>query len=102
MQLMPKLLANNIGAKYFKDSKTVFLSLSPCEALDDLAEVMTTGYVSFTHDLTIMLKLQDPMNHICTYSPFIRYREHELPKSDIIFRHSKLYRPLKSTTISNK
>lgn len=60
MQLMPKLLANNIGAKYFKDSKTVFLSLSPCEALDDLAEVMTTGYVSPTQKLTIKLKLHDP------------------------------------------
>lgn len=49
MQLMPKSLANNIGAKYFKDSKTVYLNLTPCEALDDLSEVMGSGYFGCVH-----------------------------------------------------
>lgn len=47
MQLMPKPLVGNIGGQYLKDSKTVVFHPNPCEALDALSKVMSSGFVSF-------------------------------------------------------
>lgn len=46
MQLMPKQLIGNIGGQFLKDSKTVVFHPNPCEALDALSKVMSSGFVS--------------------------------------------------------
>lgn len=46
LQLLPKPVAQNIHSHYFKDSKSVYVNFSPCEALDNLAEVIASAYVS--------------------------------------------------------
>lgn len=46
LQLLPKPVAQNIHSHYFKDSKSVYVNFSPCEALDSLAEVIGSAYVS--------------------------------------------------------
>lgn len=43
---MPKPLAQNIQAKFFKESKTVYLNMNPCETLDELSEAIGSTYVS--------------------------------------------------------
>lgn len=46
MQLMPKQLIGSIGGAYLKNSKSVLFHPSPCDALDSLTKVMSTGFVS--------------------------------------------------------
>lgn len=47
MQLMPKQLIGNIGGAYLKNSKSVLFHPQPCEALESLTKVMSSGFVSF-------------------------------------------------------
>lgn len=46
MQLMPKALIGSIGGSYLKNSKSVFFVPQNCEALENLVQVMSNGYVS--------------------------------------------------------
>lgn len=46
MQLMPKQLIGNIGGAYLKNSTSVLFHPQPCEALDSLTKVMSSGFVS--------------------------------------------------------
>lgn len=46
MQLMPKQLIGNIGGAYLKNSKSVLFHPQPCEALESLTKVMSSGFVS--------------------------------------------------------
>jgi mediator of RNA polymerase II transcription subunit 25 len=48
MQLMPKQLIGNIGGAYLKNSKSVLFHPQPCEALESLTKVMSSGFVSST------------------------------------------------------
>lgn len=45
MQLMPKQLIVNIGGSYLKNSKSVLFHPTPCEALESLTNMMTSGFV---------------------------------------------------------
>ena len=47
MQLIPKTLISNFGGAHFKNARSVMFHPQDCEALDALAKVMSTGYVSF-------------------------------------------------------
>ncbi|KAI4492167.1 hypothetical protein M0802_009973 [Mischocyttarus mexicanus] len=44
MQLMPKQLIGNIGGSYLKNSKSVLFHPTPCEALESLTNMMTSGF----------------------------------------------------------
>lgn len=46
MQLMPKQLIGNIGGAYLKNSKSVLFHPQPCEPLESLTRVMSSGFVS--------------------------------------------------------
>lgn len=46
MQLMPKQLIGNIGGAYLKNSKSVLFHPQPCDALESLTRVMSSGFVS--------------------------------------------------------
>ena len=49
MQLMPKQLIGNIGGLYLKNSKSVLFHPAPCEALDSLTKVMSSGFAGCVH-----------------------------------------------------
>lgn len=49
MQLMPKQLIGNIGGSYLKNSKSVLFHPTPCEALESLTKVMSSGFVSMQY-----------------------------------------------------
>lgn len=57
MQLVPKQLIGNISGQFLKDSKTVVFHPIPCETLDVLSEVMSSGFV-------IRIKLIQPKTKI--------------------------------------
>lgn len=46
MQLLPKQLIGSIGGTYLKNSKSVVFHPTPCEALESLTKMMSTGFVS--------------------------------------------------------
>lgn len=54
MQLMPKQLIGNIGGAYLKNSKSVLFHPSPCDALESLTKVMSTGFVSIYDFINII------------------------------------------------
>lgn len=59
MQLMPKQLIGNIGGSYLKNSKSVLFHPTPCEALESLMKMMSTGFVSIfimLHDTFLTFK----------------------------------------------
>lgn len=56
MQLMPKQLVGSIGGQFLKDSKTVVFHPNPCEALDAMSKVMSSGFVSFSNTIHIFCK----------------------------------------------
>lgn len=47
MQLIPKTLISNFGGAHFRNARSVMFHPTECEALEALAKVMSTGYVSF-------------------------------------------------------
>lgn len=47
MQLIPKTLISNFGGAHFRNARSVMFHPQDCEALEALAKVMSTGYVSF-------------------------------------------------------
>lgn len=47
MQLIPKTLISNFGGAHFRNARSVMFHPRECEALEALAKVMSTGYVSF-------------------------------------------------------
>ncbi|KAG8335435.1 Mediator of RNA polymerase II transcription subunit 25 [Homalodisca vitripennis] len=49
MQLMPKQLIGNIGGAYLKNSKSVLFHPQPCEALESLTKVMSSGFAGCVH-----------------------------------------------------
>ncbi|XP_011297129.1 mediator of RNA polymerase II transcription subunit 25 isoform X2 [Fopius arisanus] len=49
MQLMPKQLIGSIGGGYLNNSKSVLFHPTPCEALDSLMKVMSTGFAGCVH-----------------------------------------------------
>ncbi|XP_014598898.1 PREDICTED: mediator of RNA polymerase II transcription subunit 25-like isoform X5 [Polistes canadensis] len=49
MQLMPKQLIGNIGGSYLKNSKSVLFHPTPCEALESLTNMMTSGFAGCVH-----------------------------------------------------
>ncbi|XP_054001971.1 mediator of RNA polymerase II transcription subunit 25 isoform X2 [Hylaeus anthracinus] len=49
MQLMPKQLIGNIGGSYLKNSKSVLFHPTPCEALESLTKVMSSGFAGCVH-----------------------------------------------------
>ncbi|XP_044583269.1 mediator of RNA polymerase II transcription subunit 25-like isoform X1 [Cotesia glomerata] len=49
MQLMPKHLIGSIGGAYLKNSKSVLFHPTPCDALDSLTKVMSTGFAGCVH-----------------------------------------------------
>ncbi|KAJ3657511.1 hypothetical protein Zmor_009307 [Zophobas morio] len=49
MQLMPKQLIGNIGGAHLKNSKSVLFHPQPCEALDSLTKVMSSGFAGCVH-----------------------------------------------------
>ncbi|KAK6625888.1 hypothetical protein RUM43_006187 [Polyplax serrata] len=49
MQLMPKQLIGNIGGIYLKNSTSVLFHPQPCEALDSLTTVMSSGFAGCVH-----------------------------------------------------
>lgn len=46
---MPKQLVGNIGGQFLKDSKTVVFHPNPCEALEALSKVMSSGFAGCVH-----------------------------------------------------
>ncbi len=46
MQLIPKTLISNFGGAHFRNARSVMFHPQECEALEALAKVMSTGYVS--------------------------------------------------------
>lgn len=46
MQLIPKSLISNFGGAHFRNARSVMFHPQECEALEALAKVMSTGYVS--------------------------------------------------------
>lgn len=55
MQLLPKNVISSIGSIHLKNSTSVLFHPTPCDALDALTKVMSTGYVSFVIILYIFL-----------------------------------------------
>ncbi|KAH0811821.1 hypothetical protein GEV33_010975 [Tenebrio molitor] len=53
MQLMPKQLIGNIGGAYLKNSKSVLFHPQPCEALESLTKVMSSGFAGCVHFTSI-------------------------------------------------
>ncbi|XP_008546945.1 mediator of RNA polymerase II transcription subunit 25 [Microplitis demolitor] len=49
MQLMPKQLIGSIGGAYLKNSRSVLFHPTPCDALDSLTKVMSTGFAGCVH-----------------------------------------------------
>ncbi|CAG9861461.1 unnamed protein product [Phyllotreta striolata] len=49
MQLMPKHLIGNIGGAYLKNSKSVLFHPQPCDALESLTRVMSSGFAGCVH-----------------------------------------------------
>ncbi|XP_051168877.1 mediator of RNA polymerase II transcription subunit 25-like isoform X2 [Leptopilina boulardi] len=49
MQLMPKMLLGTIGNSYLKNSRSVNFYPTPCEALESLIKVMSTGFAGCVH-----------------------------------------------------
>lgn len=49
MQLMPKQLIGNIGGAYLKNSKSVLFHPQPCDALESLTKVMSSGFAGCVH-----------------------------------------------------
>lgn len=49
MQLMPKTLIGSIGGPYLKNSKSVTFHPEPCPALDNLVQVLLSGYAGCVH-----------------------------------------------------
>ncbi|XP_056630408.1 mediator of RNA polymerase II transcription subunit 25-like isoform X1 [Diorhabda sublineata] len=49
MQLMPKQLIGNIGGAYLKNSKSVLFHPQPCDALESLTRVMSSGFAGCVH-----------------------------------------------------
>ena len=56
MQLIPKTLIKNFGGAHFKNARSVMFHPQDCEALDALAKVMSTGYVSFQYNWSKEMK----------------------------------------------
>ncbi|KAK9886904.1 hypothetical protein WA026_019161 [Henosepilachna vigintioctopunctata] len=53
MQLMPKQLIGTIGGAYLKNSKSVLFHPQPCEALESLTKVMSSGFAGCVHFTSI-------------------------------------------------
>nr|CAH7747629.1 unnamed protein product [Callosobruchus chinensis] len=53
MQLMPKQLIGNIGGMYLKNSKSVLFHPQPCDALESLTRVMSSGFAGCVHFTSI-------------------------------------------------
>ncbi|KAJ8943634.1 hypothetical protein NQ318_005635 [Aromia moschata] len=53
MQLMPKQLIGNIGGAYLKNSKSVLFHPQPCDALESLTRVMSSGFAGCVHFTSI-------------------------------------------------
>ncbi|XP_033217039.1 mediator of RNA polymerase II transcription subunit 25 isoform X2 [Belonocnema kinseyi] len=49
MQLMPKMLLGTIGNAYLKNSRSVCFYPTPCEALESLIKVMSSGFAGCVH-----------------------------------------------------
>lgn len=64
MQLMPKPLIGNIGQQFLKESRSVSFHPSPCESLDTLTKVMSTGFVSIFPFLS-KFHLQTSFDNFC-------------------------------------
>lgn len=69
MQLMPKQLVGSIGGQYLKDSKTVVFHPNPCEALEAMSKVMSSGFAGCVHfntgntvtcDIKVLILLYTP------------------------------------------
>lgn len=46
---MPKHLIGSAGGQYLKESKSVMFHPTPCEALESLSKVMSTGFAGCVH-----------------------------------------------------
>ncbi|KAG5897917.1 hypothetical protein JTB14_014033 [Gonioctena quinquepunctata] len=53
MQLMPKQLIGQIGGAYLKNSKSVLFHPQPCDALESLTRVMSSGFAGCVHFTSI-------------------------------------------------
>lgn len=73
MQLMPKALIGSIGGAYLKNSKSVFFLPQHCEALENLVQVMSTGYVStlFLNSFTIPYSRIVTTGIICIFTCYL-------------------------------
>lgn len=63
MQLMPKQLIGTIGGAYLKNSKSVLFHPQPCDALESLTRVMSSGFVSNSHLIFPIKNTDSLVNH---------------------------------------
>ena len=63
MQLIPKTLISNFGGAHFRNARSVMFHPQECEALEALAKVMSTGYVSLITVTSIPYSYDSLMAH---------------------------------------
>lgn len=65
MQLIPKTLISNFGGAHFRNARSVMFHPQECEALEALAKVMSTGYVSLITVTSILPSYDSLIIIIC-------------------------------------
>jgi mediator of RNA polymerase II transcription subunit 25 len=65
MQLIPKTLISNFGGAHFRNARSVMFHPQECEALEALAKVMSTGYVSLLTVTSILPSYDSLIIIIC-------------------------------------
>lgn len=81
MQLMPKQLIGNIGGAYLKNSTSVLFHPQPCEALDSLTKVMSSGFVRIGNEINFFVSYHGvPFENIYLYFRLVAFILQALPR----------------------
>lgn len=59
MQLIPKQLFGGIGQQYLKESRSVAFHPTPCESLESLTKVMSSGFVCIFFIVTQLINMSN-------------------------------------------